>query len=69
MSGLGAPLGYMHAQDAVVACLLVDKSMAQNAVFAAETDPIAELTVSTDSDAYYLYQYAQVSAALGLGGE
>ena len=30
--------------------------MAQNAVFAAETDPIAELTVSTDSDAYYLYQ-------------
>ena len=42
--------------------------MAQNAVFAAETDPIAELTVSTDSDAYYLYQYAQVSAALGLGG-
>ena len=53
----------------VVACLLVDKSMAQNAVFAAETDPIAELTVSTDSDAYYLYQYAQVSAALGLGGE
>jgi DNA helicase MCM9 len=58
-----------NAQDAVVACLLVDKSMAQNAVFAAETDPIAELTVSTDSDAYYLYQYAQVSAALGLGGE
>jgi DNA helicase MCM9 len=56
-----------NAQDAVVACLLVDKSMGQNVSFSAETDPIAELTVSTDSDAYYLYQYAQVSAALGLG--
>ena len=52
--------------DAVVACILVDKSMMQTAVFSASTDPIPELTVCDDSDAYFLYQQAQVQEALGI---
>ena len=52
-------------QDAVVAVLLVDKSMMDTAVFA-ETPPIPELTVTPDSDAYYRYQEATVLEKLDL---
>jgi DNA helicase MCM9 len=53
-------------QDAVVAVLLVDKSMMETAVFAAVAEPIADLATTDDSDAYYVFQQAAVLDALGL---
>ncbi|KAH8072688.1 hypothetical protein JL721_3331 [Aureococcus anophagefferens] len=55
-------------QDAVVAVLLVDKSMMETAVFAAVAEPIADLATTDDSDAYYVGQQAAVLYARARAG-
>jgi len=50
-------------QDAVIACILVDKSMMADSVFGASVDVIPE---TGDSDEYYEYQLSTVLAALSM---
>jgi len=51
-------------QDAVIACILVDKSMGPKAAFDATLDVIPEPHETTSSDTYFHYQRASVFSTL-----